>query len=157
VVGYLYLIRDDTGAPTFSEDAVNFVINFSRVLVYSLKVNGYFKKDERESEYSDSELINISGSGVLFSYPTDGPELRLYAPVDLRIKLDDRVIPAKGRVMRKYKDAGHLYLGVQFLDIETSDMELLFDRIYGETYRGEADDVGLAEISDPEQEDYSTE
>jgi hypothetical protein len=123
--------------------------------VYSLKVNGYFKKDEKESEYGASELINISGSGLLFSYPTDGPELRLYAPVELRIKLDGHVIPAKGRVMRKFQDSGHLYFGVQFLEIETSDMELLFDRIYGEMYRGEADSVGLAEIEDPEEDDYS--
>lgn len=157
VVGYLYLMRGEEGSPFFAEDAVTFVVNFSRILVYALKVNGYFKKDEREAEYSNSELINISGSGLLFTYPTDGPELRLYAPVELRIKLDDRTIPARGRVMRKYKDSGHLYFGVQFLDIETSDMEVLFDRIYGETYRGEADTIGLAELADPEEEDYSTE
>jgi hypothetical protein len=155
VVGYLYLIRGKEGGNAFSEEALSFVMSFSRILVYSLKTNGYFKKDEKESEYGASELINISGSGLLFSYPTDGPELRLYAPVELRIKLDDRVIPAKGRVMRKFEDSGHLYFGVQFLEIETSDMELLFDRIYGEMYRGEADSIGLAEIDDPEEDDYS--
>lgn len=154
VVGYLYLIRGEESESGFSEEAVSFVANFSRILVYALKVNGYFKQDERPAEYAESQLINISGSGLLFSYPVDGPELRLYAPVDLRIRLDDRVMEAKGRVMRKYRDAGHVYFGVQFLDMETSDMETLFDRLYGETYRGEADSVGLAEIEDPEEDSF---
>ena len=155
VVGYLYLLLGEGDTPQFSADALSFVANFSRILVYSLKVNGYFKQDEKPAEYPNAELINISGSGLLFSSPPDGPELRLYAPVDLRIKLDERVISAKGRVMRKYKDAGRVYFGVQFLEIETDDMELLFDRIYGESYRGEADSVGLAEVDDPEEDDYS--
>jgi hypothetical protein len=155
VVGYLYLIRGEDDTPQFSGDAVSFVVNFSRVLVYSLKVNGYFKQDERSAEYPSSELINISGSGVLFSYPADGPELRLYSPVELRIKMEDRVIPAKGRVMRRYEDAGRVYFGVQFLDVGTEDMEFLFDRLYGEKYRGDADSVGLAEVEDPEEDGYS--
>jgi hypothetical protein len=34
-------------------------------------------------------------------------------------------------------------------------MEFLFDRLYGEKYRGDADSVGLAEVEDPEEDGYS--
>lgn len=145
VVGYMYLIRSDADQERFEAPVFDFVIQFGRILAYSLKVNGYFKAQPRLNEFGSAELIDISGSGLLFSYPPDGPDILLYTDLELKITIGDRSAPARGRVMRKYQDAGRLYIAIQFIELDQSDMELLLDHIYGDDYRGEVDSVGVAD------------
>jgi hypothetical protein len=57
--------------------------------------------------------------------------------------------------MRKWKDSSRAYYGVQFVDMATEHMEALFDRLYGEQYRGEADTIGPSDFADPDEEDFS--
>lgn len=154
VVGYLYLCKSGRDVTRFDSRAIEFVLQLSRVLAYSLKVNGYFRERPVTEEYDDAALIDISGSGVLFSYPVDGPSMSLYEDIDLRIHLDDEEIPATGRIMRKYRDSGRVYFGVQFTDLDTKGMEKLFDRLYGSEYRGDIDNIGLIDHQDPEAESY---
>ena len=154
VIGYLYLNKSGRDVTRFDSSAIEFVLQLSRILAYSLKANGYFKEKAVQEEYGSAELIDISGSGVLFSYPVDGPSLSLYEDIELRIHLEEENIPATGRIMRKYKDADRMYFGVQFVDIDTEGMDHLFDRLYGPEYRGEIDSIGLVDHDDPEAEDY---
>ncbi|MFO8065447.1 MAG: PilZ domain-containing protein [Spirochaetota bacterium] len=154
VIGYLYLLKSGRDVTRFDSAAIEFVLQLSRILAYSLKVNGYFREQSVEETYDAAELIDISGSGVLFSYPVDGPSLSLYEDIDLRIQLEDEEIPATGRVMRKHRDSGRIYFGVQFTKIDTEGMSHLFDRLYGTEYRGETDDIGLVDHPDPESEYY---
>ena len=154
VVGYLYMVKSGRDVTRFDTRAIEFVLQLSRILAYSLKANGYFRGRPVKEEYDDASLIDISGSGVLFSYPTEGPSLSLYEDIDLRLRLDGQDIPAAGRVMRKFRDSGRMYFGVQFTDLDTENMERLFDRLYGTEYRGEIDSIGLVDHPDPEAESY---
>ncbi|MFP4373179.1 MAG: PilZ domain-containing protein [Spirochaetaceae bacterium] len=154
VVGYLYMIKSGREVTRFDAQAVEFVLQLSRILAYSLKVNGYFREEPVKEEYDEANLIDISGSGVLFSFPADGPSMSLYEDIDLVVHLDNREITARGRIMRKHKDSGRMYFGVQFTDLDTAGMERLFDRLYGTEYRGEIDSVGLFDHPDPEAEQY---
>jgi hypothetical protein len=154
VVGYLYLIKSGRDVTRFDASAIEFVLQLSRILAYALKANGYFREKPIKEEYDDAQLIDISGSGVLFSYPVDGPALSLYEDIELRIQLEQEEVPATGRIMRKYRDSGRMYFGVQFIDIDTEGMDHLFDRLYGTQYRGEIDSIGLIDHEDPEAEEY---
>lgn len=154
MVGYLYLVKSGRDVARFDARAIEFVLQLSRILAYSLKANGYFRGRPVKEEYEDASLIDISGSGVLFSYPTDGPSLSLYEDIELRLQLDGQEIPAAGRVMRKFRDSGRMYFGVQFTDLDTESMERLFDRLYGTEYRGDIDSIGLVDHPDPEAESY---
>ena len=144
VVGYLYLMRAGANQERFEPGAFSFVLDFSRSLAYSLKVNGYFKAEPIIDEFGEAQLIDISGSGLLFSYPADGPDILLYTDLDLRIRMGDTTIPVRGRVMRKFNDGDRVYIAIQFMQLDPDDMELLFQHIYGEEYRGDVDSVGAA-------------
>ncbi|HUX13827.1 MAG TPA: PilZ domain-containing protein [Spirochaetia bacterium] len=147
VVGYLYLLRSKELTPGFDPKAIEFVFQFSRVLAYSLKVNGYFKAEPVKEEFGNAELIDISGSGLLFGYPPNGPNLALFTDLDLTIYLGEKSLPATGRVMRRYKDADRVYLGIRFLDMSLENMEILFQELYGEQYTGDVDQKGAADLS----------
>lgn len=136
VVGYLQLIRSEAQKEPFSASAVAFVLQFSRLLSYSLQRNGYFKEAAVRQQFDKAELVDISGSGILFSYPLNGPSLELYADLDLKIHAGSREIPVKGRIMRLYRDSRLVYVGVQFLEIDEEDMQFLLSYIYGSDYDG---------------------
>jgi hypothetical protein len=145
VVGYMYLIRADADQERFEPAVFDFVLQFGRIFSYSLRVNGYFKAEPKIDEFGAAELIDISGSGLLFSYPPDGPDILLYTDLDLKISLTNDVIRARGRVMRKFHDAGRVYIAIQFIELDPDDMEKLFQHIYGTSYRGDVDSVGAAD------------
>jgi hypothetical protein len=137
VVGYIYLMRADMYITPFSQEHLDMVHQFSRLLSYSLKLNGYFKAEPVKEEFSNSELVDISGSGLLFSYPLDGPSIQLYTDVELTVTIGDHRAKILGRVVRKFRDAGQVYLGVQFMDLSDADQHLLLGQLYGEDYDGQ--------------------
>ena len=145
VVGYMYLIRADSDKDRFEPAVFDFAVQFGRVLAYSLKANGYFKAEPQIDEFGAAELIDISGSGLLFSYPSDGPDILLYTDLDMKITLGGKVVPTRGRVMRKYNDSDRVYIAIQFIELDPDDMEIIFTHIYGAGYRGDVDSVGAAD------------
>ncbi len=154
VVGYIYLVKSGANPEPFKRKALDFVFQFSRILSYSLKVNGYFKAEPIVEEFNKAELIDISGSGLLFSHLSEELDLMLYSDMDLTVSVVDREIPAKGRVMRKYQDSGRTYIGVRFTQMDIKDMEYLFDHLYGGDYRGDVDAKGSIAVNDSEDLDF---
>jgi c-di-GMP-binding flagellar brake protein YcgR len=106
-----------------------------------------------KEDYDKSVLVDVSGSGLLFSYNMDGPTVQLYTDVELKISWLNREIAVKGRVMRRYRDAGRIYVGVQFIDIDENDRQALLEYIYGEQYSGDVDERGFDLIDDEEEND----
>lgn len=149
VVGYLYLMHDLQFGGGFTAADLESVRMFARILSYSLQSNGYFQTEQEEQAFQQAQLIDISGSGLLFSHGADALDLGLYSEIGLQIHLDERTLPAKGRIMRKYSDAQRTYYGVHYSSMELRHMEQLFDRIYGPDYRGDIDSRGLAIVEAP--------
>ena len=147
VVGYLYLLKGTEADAEFGPSDLEFLRTFARVFSYSLQANGYFSAEQQEQAFQDAQLIDISGSGLLFSHAAGALDLGLYSEIGLRIHLDEVTLPARGRIMRKYDDEQRAYHGVHFSDMQLEHMEQLFDRIYGVDYRGDIDTRGLAELN----------
>lgn len=137
VVGYIYLVRADMQTSPFTLNTLEFVQQFSRLLSYSLMQNGYFQALPVREAFDKSELVDISGSGLLFSMPFTGPSLSIYTDVDLQIHLEQRTIPVHGRVMRRYQDSGRIYIGIKFLEMADADQEFLMKFLYGENPEAE--------------------
>jgi hypothetical protein len=146
VVGYMQLVKGGTDQTKFSPDVFEFIVEQARVLSYSLKMNGYFKADPQQSEYGASEIVDISGSGALFSIPTSVPDILLFTDLEMQISFGDVTIPVAGRVMRKSQDNDRVYLAIQFIELDPDDHEKLLERIYGAEYRGDVDSLGVAEM-----------
>ena len=137
VVGYVYLMRGKTQKTAFSKEQMETVCQFSHLFSYSLKMNGYFKSEPVQEKFTSSELIDISASGLLFSYPPDAPIVNLYTDVDLVLKIHQKTLPLRGRIVRKFRDAGQVYLGVQFIDLQDKTRDILLRILYGEDFDSE--------------------
>ncbi|MFQ3620252.1 MAG: PilZ domain-containing protein [Spirochaetales bacterium] len=135
VVGYLYLVLFKEVKTRFSQKVVDFVGQFARLLAYSLMVNGYFKGEKVKEKVDIAEIVDISASGILFSLPLKEYEslFQLFMDLEFTLEIGGRKIQIGGRIMRKFNDQTHLYIGIMFLDIPEADRLFLLEYLYGTT------------------------
>lgn len=131
VVGYIYLMRAENQAKPFTATTLDFVAQFSRILAYSLQQNDYFQAVQVRKAFDRASLVDISGSGLLFSMPMNGPSLELYADIDLTVTFPAKKLAIKGRVMRRYQDHDRIYIGIKFMEYSDADQEYLLEQLYG--------------------------
>jgi len=142
IVGYIYLMNTGKRKRPFTLNVLDFALEFSYVLAFALKESGYFYSEKRELKDFHAEIINVSASGVLFSYPSGelSNEIGIYTDLNLGLTIGKRSIRAVGRVMRKYESGGVTCFGVQFMEMQPEDFRYLFDQIYGRPFT-ERDDA----------------
>jgi hypothetical protein len=135
VVGYLYLVSFKDDGQKFSQKVTDFVFQFGRLLVYSLKVNGYFKGEPVKERVDTAEVIDVSASGIQFALPLRRFDsvLLLFNNLDFNLTIGERQLKIGGRIMRKYNDHGRIYICVMFLDIKDEDKLFLLESLYGTT------------------------
>jgi c-di-GMP-binding flagellar brake protein YcgR len=138
-VGIIYIAQRLGADGVFDHDLLDETHQFSKILAYSLKANGYFKEHERQSSQYSGDIIDISASGLLFANnsKTLDDALALYADIDLGLKFDPRVMRIGARVMRKLHDATMSYYGVQFMEIKPEDFRFIFELVYGRSVTSE--------------------
>ncbi|MBN1686603.1 MAG: PilZ domain-containing protein [Spirochaetales bacterium] len=132
-VGIIYLAQKVGSEAVFDHDLLDETYQFSKILAFSLKANGYFKEHERQSNSYSGDIIDISASGILFANASKELDqtLALYADIDLSVRFGERTMRIGARVMRKLSGAKSSYYGIQFMDIKPEDFRFIFEYVYG--------------------------
>jgi len=139
VVGYVHIWISKEGMVPFDYTVIDNMFQFSKILAYSLKLNGYFEGGKLKNEPFDGKIIDISASGLLFTYPnsTFANTLMPDSELAVMLKTDRRTVNAKAKIVRRYKDNMQGYFGCRFVDLEPEDLRFLFEFIYGKTFTDE--------------------
>lgn len=151
VAGYIYVGNTMEKRRPLTEDLLEYVDQFSKILAYSLKMHGYFKGTKPvPTEYS-AQIVDISASGLLFVHPSQelADNLLLYTDFDLILQFSNRKMTVPSRIMRRFEEADTFYYGVLFLEMHPEDFRYLFDFIYGRDYRPEDEDTWEGGASPP--------
>jgi hypothetical protein len=139
VVGYIHSWISENGKAPVDYGTLDNLCQFSRILVRSFKANGYFESGKVKNEPFDARIANISASGLLFTHPHStlvsppAPDSELA----VMLKAPARIVKAKARIVRQYRDNIHGYFGCRFLDMEPEDINFLFEHIYGKPFTGQ--------------------
>jgi hypothetical protein len=136
VVGYVRVWINKEGKLPFDYGVIDTLYQFTKILAFSLKINGYFEGGKLKNEPFDGKIIDISASGLLFAYPHSSLSATLLPDSELAVKLHSprRTINCKARIVRRYKDHSQGYFGCRFLDMAPEDMRFLFEFIYGKPF-----------------------
>jgi hypothetical protein len=149
VIGYINVWSEHV---TLGIELFEYIYQFSKVLVYSLKHHGYFENMQREPEEFAAEILDISASGLLFTH--NSAELRealvLYTDLDLSLRMGPRKMQIGSRIMRKYQDSERTFFGCQFIDLKPEDFRFLFDAIYGRELTEEDEELWEGGAEPPE-------
>jgi hypothetical protein len=136
VIGYIHLWINSKDKQPFDFSLIDTMYQFTKVLAYSLKINGYFDSGLIKDKAFEGKVIDISASGLLFAFPHSQLSSSLLIDSELSLKLitSKRTINANAKIVRRYKDASMGYFGCRFLDIMPEDMRFLFEFIYGKPF-----------------------
>jgi len=136
VVGYIHIWINKEGMLPFDFAVIESLFQFSKILAYSLKLNGYFETGKLKNDPFEGKIIDISASGLLFAYPnsTFAATLMPENELTVRLKTLNRTINAKAKIVRRYKDNTQGYFGCRFMEMEPEDLRFLFEYIYGKTF-----------------------
>lgn len=139
VVAYVYLVSGKDKRYEYDRTILDYVHEFCVSFAYSLKIHGYFKPQKIKNTYKDSEIIDISLTGVLFSVPLTISEdnFVLFTDMEIGLNIEGRDISVTGRIVRKSKDSDRLYVAVSFLDLKPDDRLFLARSIYGHDFSGD--------------------
>ena len=136
VIGYIHIWISKEGKLPFDYQIIDTLYQFAKVLANSLKVNGYFEGGKLKNDPFEGKIIDISASGLLFTYPNSVFSSTLLPDNDLSVKLKTpkRVVNANAKIVRRYKDNIQGYYGCRFQDMEPEDLRYLFEYIYGKPF-----------------------
>jgi hypothetical protein len=136
VIGYIHLWIDVKGKDPFDYSMIDTLYQFTKVLAYSLEINGYFEKGKLKNDTFEGKIIDISASGLLFAYPPSDISSALKPESNLMVKIitPQRTITTEAVIVRRFKDKSLGYYGCQFERMEIEDKSYLFEFIYGKRY-----------------------
>ena len=133
VIGYIHIWITGEGKPPFDYAVIDMLYQFAKILSHSLKLNGYFEQGKIKNEPFEGKIIDISASGLLFSYPNSpfASSLLPYSDLAVRLVTPRRMVNTRARIVRRYKDTAQGFFGCRFLDMAPEDLRFLFEYIYG--------------------------
>ncbi|RKX84714.1 MAG: hypothetical protein DRP57_05360 [Spirochaetes bacterium] len=143
IVGYIHIYNTQENRKRITENLVDYVYQFSKVLAYALKINGYFNAEKSNEKKYEAPVIDMSASGILFSHtsPELGRELMIHTDLDLIVIIQKRKLIIGSRIMRKFQDNSVYFFGVQFLRIAPEDFRFLFEFLYGKPFMSKYENV----------------
>ncbi|TFG84679.1 MAG: PilZ domain-containing protein [Spirochaetales bacterium] len=135
VVGYVYVMNNDSKKVCLDFRAVDFAWEFSRILAYNLRALGYFRSaEEYEPLPHVPAVFDLSTGGCLFMLPKSSSKAKLKqsAIIDLRIGNGESSLSCKGRVIRRFDDKQYDYYGVSFVNMTTESIDFLRRILYAD-------------------------
>jgi len=136
VLGHIHMWINKDGMLPFDYGVIDTLYQFAKILANSLKINGYFETGKLKNNPFEGKIIDISASGLLFTYPGTEFSTTLMPDNELSVllKTPRRTVNAKAKIVRRYKDNIQGYFGCRFLDMEPEDLRFLFEYIYGKPF-----------------------
>jgi len=134
VIGYIHIWIDKQGRLPFDFSVLDNVYQYSKVLAFALKENGYFEHGKVENEPFAGRVLDISASGLLFACPLGASllsTLLVDAELSVIIETPRRHVNVIAKIVRRFKDKTAGYFGCRFINTEPEDMRFLFEYLYG--------------------------
>jgi len=134
VIGYIHIWIAKQGKLPFDFSVLDNVYQYTKVLAFALKENGYFEHGKVKNQPFEGRVLDISASGLLFAYPL-GSSLLATLLVDseltVTIETSNRTVNVLAKIVRRFKDKNAGYLGCRFINMAPEDVRFLFEHLYG--------------------------
>ena len=134
VIGYIHIWIGKQGKLPFDFSVLDNVYQYTKVLAFALKENGYFEHGKVRNQPFEGRVLDISASGLLFAYPL-GSSLLATLLVDseltVTIETSNRTVNVLAKIVRRFKDKNAGYLGCRFINMAPEDVRFLFEHLYG--------------------------
>ena len=134
VIGYIHIWIDKQGKLPFDFSILDNVYQYAKILAFGLKENGYFEHGKVTNQPFEGNVLDISASGLLFTYPLGASlssTLLVDAELTVTIEAPNRTVNVIAKIVRRFKDKSASYFGCRFINMVPEDMRFLFEFLYG--------------------------
>jgi c-di-GMP-binding flagellar brake protein YcgR len=134
VIGYIHIWINKEERPPLDHTMLDNLFQFSKVLAFSLKENGYFETGKIQNEPFEGRVLDISVSGLLFACPLGfsiASLLLVDAELTVTVAAPNRTINVLAKIVRNFKDKSAVYFGCRFTNMAPEDTRFLFEYLYG--------------------------
>ena len=134
VIGYIHIWIDKDDRLPIDFSVIDNVYQYSKVLAFALKENGYFEHGKMENESFEGRVLDISASGLLFAYSHSSvlaSTLLVDSELTVTIDAPNRSINVIAKIVRRFKDNSAQYFGCRFINMAPEDTRFLFEHLYG--------------------------
>ena len=134
VIGYIHIWISKQGKLPFDFSVLDNVYQYTKVLAFALKENGYFEHGKVSNQAFEGRVLDISASGLLFAYPLGSTllaTLLVDSELTVTIETSNRTINVLAKIVRRFKDKNACYLGCRFINMVPEDTRFLFEHLYG--------------------------
>ncbi|MCL2243835.1 MAG: PilZ domain-containing protein [Treponema sp.] len=134
VIGYVHIWIDKEDRLPIDYSVIDNVYEYTKVLAFALKENGYFEHGKVENESFRGRVLDMSASGLLFAYPHSSvlaSTLLIDSELTVTIEAPNRSINVIAKIVRRFKDKSAQYFGCHFINIVPEDIRFLFEHLYG--------------------------
>jgi c-di-GMP-binding flagellar brake protein YcgR len=132
VVALIFLINNHQKNSKMDQRILDYTWQFSRIMTYTLKINGYFNNEIGPKDSYKIPIYDLSPGGVGFYVENDQLEEKLILDQNIRISLiiDNRQIRILAKLVRKFQNLSRYFYGFVFLEIKTDDSAFLNKLLY---------------------------
>jgi len=137
VVAFIYLANNYDREIKIDEKIINYTVQYSKILTYTLMLNQYFKEEDGEIIDINLPVTDLSpgGLGIVINQGINNKDIDLLSPqgknFKMSFKIEGREINLSSKLVRKIKQSDRYILGFIFLDIKSDDFEFLEKYLYG--------------------------
>ena len=132
IVALIFLMNSNKSSQKIDEKILNYALQFSKIMSFTLKQNGYFKAEDGPKNKHIMPIFDLSPGGAAFYIDNDSFEEKLQLGQNLHftINIQGREIRVLAKLARKFQNLTKNFYGFVFLDIKTDDFEFLNEFLY---------------------------
>jgi hypothetical protein len=109
---------------------------YGKSLSNALVARGYFASGYLKNKFFKGNGINISASGILFSYPQSSltPVFTTGKEIVIKLNMESKTISSSARIIRYYREQAVDYWGCRFVGMIPEDSHVFVEYLYGKPF-----------------------
>ncbi|MDR1324602.1 MAG: PilZ domain-containing protein [Treponema sp.] len=136
VIGCIQLwVSAEDKAPLGIEH-ISTLYQYGKSLSAALVARGYFASCSVKNKFFQGNGVDISASGILFSYPLSSltPAFTKDKEIALKLNTGSQIINSSARIIRYYRERAVDYWGCRFVGMSPEDSRTLIEYLYGKPF-----------------------
>ncbi|MDR2418441.1 MAG: PilZ domain-containing protein [Treponema sp.] len=112
------------------------IYQYGKSLSNALVARGYFASCSLKNKFFNGNGVDISASGILFSYPQSSlaPTFTTGKEIALKLNTGTQIINSSARIVRYYREMAVDYWGCRFVGMMPEESRSLIEYLYGKPF-----------------------
>jgi hypothetical protein len=136
VIGYIQLWVNAEDKALLGIEHIATLYQYGKSLSAALGAQNYFASCSLKNKFFNGNGVNISASGLLFSYPQSSltPAFTAGKEIALKLNMGNQPVSVSARIIRYYREKAVDYWGCRFVDMTPEDSRALMEYLYGRPF-----------------------